>query len=129
MARVEFEGDEEARALCESMISIDEVMEALKEMKGGKAAGVDNITPEMIKEEGKEMVGWMCKLFNKAFVKRGVPEDWKKAIIEPVYKGKGDKRECKNMRGINMLSNGGKAYGRVLIKRAMRISEKRLGNE
>src|SRR5277367_4523890 len=129
VARVEFEGDEEERVLCESRISIDEVREALKEMKGGKAAGVDNITPEMIKEGGEEMVGWMCKLFNKAFVERGVPEDWKKAIIAPVYKGKGDKRECKNMRGISMLSNGGKAYGRVLIKRAMRISEKMLKDE
>src|SRR5277367_2095428 len=129
VARLEFEGDEEARVLCESMISIDEVMEALKEMKGGKAAGVDNITPEIIKEGGEEMVGWMCKLFNKAFVERGVPEDWKKEIIAPVYKGKFDKRECKNMRGISMLSNGGKAYGRVLIKRAMRISEKMLEDE
>jgi len=47
--RVEFEGDEEARVLCEMEIQKEEVIDALKEMKGGKAAGVDNISTEMLK--------------------------------------------------------------------------------
>ena len=35
----------------------------------------------------------------------------------PLYKGKGDKCECSNSRGISLLSVAGKLYGRVLIKR------------
>ena len=35
----------------------------------------------------------------------------------PLYKGKGDKCECSNSRGITLLSVIGKLYGRVLKKR------------
>ncbi len=37
------------------------------------------------------------------------------ACIAPLYKGKGDKQECSNYRGISLLSVVGKLYGRVLI--------------
>src|SRR5277367_1651220 len=88
VARVEFEGEREERVLCDSVIKKEEVVEALKQTKGGKAAGVDNVTPEMLKEGGEEMVEWLSKLCNKAFEEGSVPEDWKSAIIVPIYKGK-----------------------------------------
>ena len=43
--------------------------------------------------------------------------DWRGACIVPLYKRKGDKCECSNSRGINLLSEVGKLFGRVLIKR------------
>ena len=33
-----------------------------------------------------------------------VPEDWRSAVIVPLYKGKGEKTECKNYSGIGLLS-------------------------
>ena len=33
-----------------------------------------------------------------------VPEDWRSAVIGPLYKDKGEKTECKNYRGISLLS-------------------------
>ena len=41
----------------------------------------------------------------------------------PLYKGKGDKCECSNSRGISLLSVVGKIYGRVLIKRVRARTE------
>ena len=46
-----------------------------------------------------------------------VPMDWRGACIVPLYKGKGDKCEFSNSRGISFLSVVCKLYGRVLIKR------------
>ena len=43
--------------------------------------------------------------------------DWRGACIVLLYKGKGDKCECSNSRGISLLSVVGKLFGRVLIKR------------
>ena len=37
-----------------------------------------------------------------------VPMDWRGACIVPLYKGKGDKYECSNSRGISLLSVVGK---------------------
>ncbi len=41
-----------------------------------------------------------------------VPDDWKKAIIVPLYKGKGSRSECSSYRVISLLSVPGKVYGR-----------------
>ena len=42
--------------------------------------------------------------------------DWRRACIVPLYKGKGDKCECSNSRGISLLSAVFKLFGRLLIK-------------
>ena len=44
-----------------------------------------------------------------------------------VYKGKGDKCECSNSRGINLLSAVDMLYGRVLIKRVRAGTECAIG--
>ena len=46
-----------------------------------------------------------------------VPMDWHGACIVPLYKGKGDKCESSNSRGISLSSVVGQLFIRVLIKR------------
>ena len=58
-----------------------------------------------------------------------MPLDWKRAIVVPFYKGKGDRMECKNYRGISLLSIPGKVYGRVLIERVRLETEHMIGEE
>ena len=55
-----------------------------------------------------------------------VPEDWEVACIVPVYKGKGDRRDCANYRGISILSIPGKIYGRVLISRVIKSTKEQV---
>ena len=55
--------------------------------------------------------------------------DWRGACVVPLYKGKGDKRECSNSRGIGLFSVVGKLIGRVLIKRVMAGTECAIGEE
>ena len=42
--------------------------------------------------------------------------DWRKALVVPVHK-KGSKLQCKNYRGISLLSIPGKVYAKILEKR------------
>ena len=58
-----------------------------------------------------------------------MPKDWKIGCIVPLYKGKGDPLECKNNRGISLLSVPGKVYGRILIERVIENSEGQIGEE
>ena len=58
-----------------------------------------------------------------------VSMDWRGACIEPLYKGKGDKCECSNQKGISLLSVEHKLYGRVLIKRVRAGTECAIGEE
>ena len=51
-----------------------------------------------------------------AFENGVVLEDWRSAVIVPLYKGKGERTECKNYRGISLLSVVGKIYA-VIVER------------
>ena len=55
--------------------------------------------------------------------------DWRGACIVPMYKGKGQKCECSNSRGISLLSVVGKLFGRVLFKRVRAGTECAIGEE
>ena len=73
-----------------------EVEERVVILKNGKAAGKDEIRREMIKGRGKRVVGWIWRLCNMAFASGVVPEDWRSALTIPLYKGKGERTECKS---------------------------------
>ena len=52
------------------------------------------------------------RLLNVSFDMGVVPMGWYGACIVPLYKLKGDKCECGNSRGINLLSVVGKLHGK-----------------
>ena len=111
------------------LVEREEVVKALRKMKCGKAAGLDGIAVEFIKKGGDCVVDWLVRIFNVCMGRGEVPEDWRNACIVPLYKGKGDKGECSNYRGISLLSIPGKLYGRVLIERVKACTEHQIGEE
>ena len=46
-----------------------------------------------------------------------VLEVWRYVVIVPLYKGKGKRTECKNYRGISLLSMVGKIYAGISVDR------------
>ena len=44
-----------------------------------------------------------------------VPRDWRSTVIVPLYKGKRERTECKNYRGIGLLNVIGKIYAGIFI--------------
>ena len=54
--------------------------------------------------KGDRVVDWIRRLCNMPFESGVVPEYWRSAVIVPWYKGKGERTECKNYRGISLLS-------------------------
>ena len=59
---------------------------------------------------------WMTDL-NNNIVKEGcIPDDWRKRILVPVYKGKGDPLVCGSYRAIKLLEKPMKVLERMLEK-------------
>jgi len=46
-----------------------------------------------------------------------MPESWKRSVLIPLYKGKGDAKECSNYRSLQMLEHAMKILERVFEKR------------
>ena len=106
---------------------MEEVGEAVNEMKSVKVPGLDRFLVESLKKGGMELLEWLVQLLNLSFDMGVVPMDW--CGIVPLYKVKGDKCECSNSGGISLLSVVGKLFGRVLIKRVRAGTECAIGKE
>jgi hypothetical protein len=53
------------------------------------------------------------------------PLGWKTGMLHMIYKGKGDKQDPANYRGISLLSTLSKVYTGVLVRRLNEWVEKR----
>ncbi|CAG4935954.1 unnamed protein product [Parnassius apollo] len=95
----------------------------MKSMKAVKAPGYDRVSLEMLRAGEEVVAGLLHTLFNLCWELKRVPVDWCKAVIVPVYKGKGSQQDCKNYRGISLLSIVGKLYAKVLNERAMKETD------
>ena len=98
-------------------ISEEETETALKGMKSGKAVGADEIPAEAWKCIGNFGIKILCKLFNSIMNTEQIPSAWRQSILIPMFKGKGDIQECKNYRGIKLLSHTFKIWERVVDRR------------
>jgi hypothetical protein len=79
------------------------VKEALKKMKIGKALGSDDIPIEVWRFLGDIAIVWLTKLFNIIFRSNKMSDEWRKSILIPIFKNKGDIQRCTNYRGIKLI--------------------------
>ncbi|KAL1446149.1 hypothetical protein WDU94_012366 [Cyamophila willieti] len=99
-----------------------------KFIKYGKAAGIDDITGELIKNTGIAGKHWLYRVFRTIWMNKKVPDDWRIGIVVPLFK-KGDKKKCANYRGITLTSQVSKLYERILEKKIRSKIEQQLNEE
>lgn len=98
-------------------ITEDEVNEAIKGLKNGKASGIDEFVNEYFKCSSPHLVSIFCKLFNIVFDSGIVPDTWLNGIIRPIYKNKGDPNDPDNYRAITLISCLGKLFTSIINSR------------
>ncbi|KAK3560807.1 hypothetical protein QTP86_019508, partial [Hemibagrus guttatus] len=94
----------------------DEVRKSLKRMKSGKAVGPDDIPVEVWKCLGEAAVEFLTSLFNRVLESERMPEEWRRSVLVPIFKNKGDVQSCSNYRGIKLMSHTMKLWERVVGK-------------
>ena len=77
------------------------------------------ITVELLKNGGEAVVTCLTNIFNHAWSTEQIPGDWRKGIILPFWKRKGDALTCSNHLSITLLSIPGKTFARVVSNRAI----------
>ena len=103
-------------------IRTEEVNEALKKMKSGKAVGPDDLPIEVWRCMGEVGVQWLTRLFNRIFETKKMPDAWRHSVVVPIYKNKGDIQNCTNYRGIKLMSHTMKLCERIIERRLRSIT-------
>ena len=112
---------EEAEAVSEEVncISREEVKNALKRMKKGKAVGPDELPVEVWKCMREMGIKFLIRLFNRLLMGEWMPEEWKRSVLIPIYINKGDAQCCGNNREIKLMSHTMKIWERIIEGRLM----------
>ena len=110
--------------------SREEVKNALRRMKKGKAVGPDELPVEVWKCMGKMGIKFLTRLFNRLLMGERMPEEWRRSVLIPIYKNKGDAQCCGNYRGIKLMSHTMKVWERIIetrLRDRVEISKQQYG--
>ena len=82
---------EEAEVVNEEVncVSREEVKNALRRMKKGKAVGPDELPVEVWKCMGEMGIKFLTRLFNRLLIGERMPEEWRRSVLIPILKTKG----------------------------------------
>ena len=66
---------------------------------------------------GEMAVKFFTRLFNKILTSEEMPGEWRRSVLVPIFKNKGDVQNCSNYRGIKLMSHSMKLWERVVETR------------
>ena len=67
-------------------ITQEEVVWAVRHAKSGKAAGIDGIPTELLKQSGEQMKSALWRVFWSVYESEEVPREWAQGMIVPIPK-------------------------------------------
>ena len=79
----------------------DGIAKQLNKLNPSKACGPDELSPRLLKLVAEELAPALAFLYQQSINTGQVPEDWRKAIVTPIYK-KGPKSDPVNYRPISL---------------------------
>ena len=94
-----------------------EVSDSIKQLASGKAPGNDGIPSDVYKYGGQKLIKKLHQLFKTIWIHGQVPQDFKDANMQQLYKNKGNQHFCDNSRGISLLCIAGKILARLILNR------------
>ena len=106
-------------------ITASEVRRVLRTLPNKSSCGSDRISYQMIKEADPGLVGPLVSLFNASLRLRKVPDEWRKSIIKPIFKGgRKDRRDPSSYRPIALTSCVARTMEKVLNARILEYLQK-----
>ena len=89
------------------------VENALNNLRVNSTAGIDKISPRILRVCALELGVSLSALFNKSLSSCSLPNEWKSALVIPIHKS-GSKCDINNYRPISMLSSVCKVLEKII---------------
>ena len=93
-----------------------EVEAAVRPLKKGKSAGVDNIPAELAQASGEDVITALTTPCNKIWQTGGRPTPWTQSLVITLPK-KGNLQQCQNYRTISLISHPSKVMLKIILNR------------
>lgn len=97
-------------------ISEEEVQSCLADCNPHSAAGADGLSYGDIRDNASVLVPFLARLFSRIMLDGEYPDDWKLALITPVFK-KGDRSVASNYRPICLQNCIAKLFSKICERR------------
>lgn len=110
--------------LDEFEITEEKVMQTIRQLHEQSAMGPDEIPPLVVKQLESELIKPLTILFQASLKQGKIPDDWRIAIVSPIYKMKGKKAEPCNYRPVSLTCVVGKMMERIVKEQLMTYLEK-----
>ena len=82
-------------------ITTEMVEKRLKNLNISKSSGPDGLHPRVLSELSDIIAPPLTNIFNASLEQKSIPDDWKMAIVSPIYK-KGSKQKPENYRPVSL---------------------------
>ena len=100
-----------------SAFSEEEYRKGIAALKNNKAAGIDDIMMEQLKNLGPKIHKWLHTMLDTCFIENKIPKIWRKSKIIAILKRGKDSAIQKNYRPISLLCHIYKLYERLILNR------------
>ena len=99
-----------------SLTNRNEVLELLMDLSESSGPGFAGIPTKLLKKVSNLIAPFLSTLINKCLMSGIIPNDWKVALVTPLYKNKGDENDMNNYRSISVLSPIAKVFEKIVYK-------------
>ena len=108
-----------------SLPSYNEICFIINKLKLKRAAGSDNIPPELLKHGGRALRQKLHKLILMIWNNQQLPQQWNEGTVCPVYE-RGDRLNCNTSGPITTFNVAYKIFAILLNKRLLENIENKL---
>ena len=95
-------------------VNAERVQQLIDNLSTTSGPGITGISSKIIKAASAKLVPFITELFNECIQKNTIPNEWKTAVVTPIYKKKGDQCDINNYRGISVLPPLAKIFEKIL---------------
>ena len=113
-----------------NFVNREEVKNVLRRMKKVKRLGQMEWPVEVWKRMEKMGIKFLIKLFNRLLMGERMPEEWRRSVLIPIYKNRGDAQCGGDYRGIKLMSHTIKEWERIIearLRDRVEISKQQYG--
>ena len=100
-------------------IKEEEIQQMLEKLQPRKAPGPDGIPPGILSAAAKQLARPLATLFKQTLDEGKLPDEWKKALVSPIYKRKGSKTSPNNYRPVSLTCIVCKIMEKIVRKAVM----------